>query len=262
MKNDIKDNELKQYIIKYLDLLDNNFSVKQKNKILYKELHEMIVDLNKMINEYSIYDYKETSNMCIKRFIPLLNLMIKIEKSKDIVSEYIDILKNTYRISSRESLFHYMVYREWDERDKFFQPRISIMQGYIHYLQEIAKNPKFEILIANLPSGYGKTYPEKISEAWNFGVNPSGTVLSLCSNEDVVKGGSRTVIDEIKSSSFGEVFPNMKYDENDKKFFLKETDGNWKLKDCKLSSSYYAKTVQSNVVGSRASQRIHIDAVS
>ena len=259
MKNDIKDNELKQYIIKYLDLLDNNFSVRQKNKIPYKELHEMIVDLNKMINEYSIYDYKETSNMCIKRFIPLLNLMIKIEKSKDIVSEYIDILKNAYRIASRESLFHYMIYREWDERDKFFQPRISIMQGYIHYLQEIAKNPKFEILIANLPSGYGKTYPEKISEAWNFGVNPSGTVLSLCSNEDVVKGGSRTVIDEIKSSSFGEVFPNMKYDENDKKFFLKETDGNWKLKDCKLSSSYYAKTVQSNVVGSRASQRIHID---
>ena len=47
--------------------------------------------------------------------------------------------------------------------------------------------------------------------------------------------------------------------ENDKKFFLKETDEKWKLKNCKLQYSYYAKTTQSNVVGSRASKWIHID---
>lgn len=103
------------------------------------------------------------------------------------------------------------------------------------------------------------TYPEKVSEAWNFGVDPTGTVLSLCSNDDVVKGGSRSVIDEIKSPEFGEVFPNLKYTQEDKTFFLKETESNWKLRDCDMLASYYAKTVQSNVVGSRASQRIHID---
>lgn len=103
------------------------------------------------------------------------------------------------------------------------------------------------------------TYPEKISEAWAFGIDPTGTVLALCSNEDVVKGGSSTVRNEMKTEWFGEVFPNMKYSSEDKDYFAKETDGNWKLRDCKLGSSYIASTVKSNVVGVRASQRIHID---
>lgn len=103
------------------------------------------------------------------------------------------------------------------------------------------------------------TYPKKISEAWSFGIDPKGAMLSLCSNDDVVKAGSRTVIDELKSECFGEVFPNMKYDESDKNYFLKETDEKWKLRDCKLPFSYYAKTTQANVVGSRASKSIHID---
>ena len=103
------------------------------------------------------------------------------------------------------------------------------------------------------------SYPKKISEAWSFGINNTGAILALCSNDDVVKSGSRTVIDEIKSEQFGEVFPNMKWNENDKDFFLKETDEKWKLKTCKLPYSYYAKTTQANVVGSRASKSIHID---
>lgn len=103
------------------------------------------------------------------------------------------------------------------------------------------------------------TYPKKVSEAWSFGINNTGAILALCSNDDVVKSGSRSVIDEIKSEQFGEVFPNMKWNENDKDFFLKETDEKWKLKTCKLPYSYYAKTTQANVVGSRASKSIHID---
>lgn len=103
------------------------------------------------------------------------------------------------------------------------------------------------------------TFPKKIAEAWCFGIDSKGTVLSLCSNDDVVKAGSRTVIDEIKSEQFGEVFPKMKFNPEDKTFFLKETDEQWKLRDCKLQFSYYAKTTNSNVVGSRASKCIHID---
>lgn len=55
------------------------------------------------------------------------------------------------------------------------------------------------------------------------------------------------------------MFPHLKYNKEDKDFFLKETDGEWKLRDCKLISSYYAKTVKSNVVGIRASLSIDID---
>lgn len=107
--------------------------------------------------------------------------------------------------------------------------------------------------------GYGKSRVLRLYEAFRLGIESSGTFLSLCSNDDLIKGQSRSVIDIIKSPRFGEVFPHLKYNENDKKFFLKETDGEWKLRDCKLISSYYAKTVNSNVVGIRASLSIDID---
>ena len=261
MKEELQESQIREYVDNYLDILITNFDVKTKKKISYNEIFELISDLNGLFNLYAEKNHIEAGKLTIKKYIPLLDMLIKIDKNKDNRVKYEQYIKNAYRIAARISLEHYMVYREWDERmeDRFFAPRYEAIIGYIHYLQEIVYNPKFQLLIFNAMSGFGKTYPEKISEAWAFGVDPTRTVLSLCSNEDVVKGGSRTVIDEIKSEWFGEVFPNLRWSEDDRNFFLKETDGNWKLKDCKLSSSYYAKTVQSNVVGVRASQRIHID---
>lgn len=261
MTEELTEKQIRDYIDQYLSILINNFSVKVKKKITYNEIFELVNDLHNLFNLYATKNYKLAGKLCIEKYIPLLDMLIKIDKNVSNNIKYEDFIKNAYRIAARVSLEHYMVYREWEERqeDKFFAPRYEAIIGYIHYLQEIVYNPNFRLLIFNAMSGFGKTYPEKISEAWAFGVDPTKTVLSLCSNEDVVKGGSRTVIDEIKSEWFGEVFPDLKWSEDDKNFFLKETEGNWKLKNCKLSSSYYAKTTQSNVVGVRASQRIHID---
>lgn len=257
----MEENEIIEYINKYIKILKTNFVGYSKKKIPYKEIEEMINDLSSLFNNYFLKNSKECSKLVIKEYLPLLNLLLKLDVRKNSSEFYYLKLKEAYKMAARTSLEHYFMYREWEDAysDKFFAPRVSILKGFIHYLEEITYNPKFRLLIANLPSGYGKTYTEKISEAWNFGQDPSGTVLSLCSNDDVVKGGSRTVRDEIKSEWFGEVFPDMKWDSEDKDYFLKETDGNWKLKQCRLNSSYVASTTNSNVVGTRASQRIHID---
>ena len=251
----------KEYIDKYLTIFENNYkiNVHKDKRIPLNKCYEMISDLNTMMNLYFEQNPDDASLISIDRYIPLLDLMLKIDtKNKNVYEKY---LHTAYKIAARTSLEHYFIYREWGEKkeDKFFAPRFNIMRGYIHYLQEITENPKFKMLIVMMPSGYGKTYPEKISEAWAFGRNPTETVLALCSNEDVVKGGSSTVRNEMKTEWFGEVFPEMKYSSEDKEYFIKETDGNWKLRDCKLGSSYIASTVKSNVVGVRASQRIHID---
>ena len=254
------DKKIYNSINKLLTILENNFRYDFGKKIPINEVFEMSKDLNVLINNYE-KNRKEVGLICIKRYIPILDLLIKIDVNEQHFVEYDKMLKNAYKLSARISLEHYMVYREWNEpeNEKFFEPRYNILVGYIHYLQELECNPKFLTLVSNMPSGYGKTYPKKISEAWSFGINNTGAFLSLCSNDDVVKSGSRTVIDEIKSEAFGEVFPEMKYNEDDKNFFLKETDEKWKLKTCKLPFSYYAKTTQANVVGSRASKSIHID---
>ena len=251
--------DLVDYLNSYFAIIEKSF--KSSNKITFNELSDMCDEINVMIAKLYDFDFNVAGEFCIKRYIPLLELLLKIDNNTSHLVKYEGYLKNAYRISARISLENYMIYREWDSKDddKFFMPRYEILSGYIHFLQEIATNPNFRLLIFNAPSGSGKTYPEKISEAWNFGVDPTGTVISLCSNDNVVKGGSRTVREEMKQDWFGEVFPNMKWSQEDKNYFTKETDGEWKLKQCKLLASYYASTVNSNVVGSRASQRIHID---
>lgn len=254
----LSEKEIYDAIDKTLNILENNYRYKFGKKIPFDEVFEMINDLYLLFNAYEQYT-KKCGKIVIKRFIPLLDLLIKIDKTPSHSVNYHNILKYAYKLGARVSLEHYMVYREWEEKEKFFETRFKIMQGYVHFLDRIETDPHFELLIANMPSGYGKTYPEKISEAWSFGIDDTGAILSLCSNDTVVKGGSRTVINEIKSQPFGEVFPHLAYDDKDKNFFLKETDGDWKLKNCKLMSSYNATTTNSNVVGQRASKRIHID---
>lgn len=260
MKEQEDSKKIYETLDELLTILENNFRYSYGRKIPMKDVFEMVKDINVLTINFE-KNVKECGKLVIKRFIPLLDLLIKIDTELSHLVEYEKMLKNAYKLGARISLEHYMVYREWDEpeKEKFFEPRYRILIGYIHYLQELECNPNFHTLIFNAPSGYGKTYPKKISEAWSFGVDNTGAILSLCSNDDVVKSGSRTVIDEIKSETFGEVFTEMKYDETDKNFFLKETDEKWKLKTCRLPFSYYAKTTQANVVGSRASKSIHID---
>ena len=254
--------DYKEYIDKYLTIFENNYKVGTPvdKRIPFDKVIEMLQDLDAMFDEYYLKEPIEASKVAIARYIPFLRLMIKLDKKDGV--EYLKCLKNAYRMGSRTSLEHYFIYREWEvkKKDKFFSPRYDILRGYVHYLEEIATNPNFELLIANLPSGYGKTYTEKISEAWNFGIDHTGTVLSLCSNDSVVKSGSATVRNEMKSEWFGDVFTDIRWNkENNRDLFPKETDGEWKLRDCKLAKSYVASTVQSNVVGERASQRIHLD---
>ena len=252
--------EIYKAIDQTLNILEYNFKYSYGKKISYDEIFEMMKDLYILFTNFE-ENRNECGQIAIKRYIPLLDLLVTIDTNPKHLPDYNMQLKYAYKIAARVSLEHYMVYREWDEpeKDKFYEPRYNILVGYMHYLQELECNPNFKILIFNAPSGYGKTYPKKVSEAWGFGIDDTGAYLSLCSNDDVVKSGSRTVIDEMKSEQFGEVFPELKWDEENKDYFLKETDEKWKLKNCKLPFSYYAKTTQANVVGSRASKSIHID---
>ena len=256
----MENKEIYNAIDKTLTILENNFRYQYGKRITYEEIYEMMKDLYVLFANYED-NIKQCGELAVKRYIPLLDLLITLDNNTTHLLEYNKQLKYAYKLGARISLEHYMVYREWEEpeKDKFFEPRYNILVGYIHYLQELECNPNFLTLIFNAPSGYGKTYPKKISEAWGFGIDDTGAYLSLCSNDDVVKSGSRTAIDEMKSEPFGEVFPKLKWNEDDKDYFLKETDEKWKLKNCKLPFSYYAKTTQANVVGSRASKSIHID---
>lgn len=252
--------DIKKAINSIISIINNNF-IKEKGKLLSSdEIYDFIQDLDNLMKNYE-NNVKDNGLIAINKAIPLINLIIKLEKDEEKKAFYYQFLKILYKYGARISLNHYFIYREWDipDKEKFYAPRYQAIQGYIHFLEEIVLNPNFTDLIFNAPAGFGKTYPEKIAEAWSYGIEPTGAILSLCSNATVVWNGSSLVRQEIKSDWFGEVFPKMKWTIEDKNFFLKETDENWKLRDCKLGASYNASTCNSNVIGQRASKWIHID---
>lgn len=256
--NNYSAKEVKKTIEKLLNAMEHSLLAKNK-RFTYEEMFDLMKDLNKLFNIYTDLDYKECSLIAKKRYIPLLNLLLGIDRDNTRRVSYYNNLENAYMLSARYDFESFVIYYEWDETEKFFEPRYEVLNAYAYYLDKMVKDPTFELIVANLPSGTGKTYLEKLAEAYSYGIDDTGTILALCSNDDVVKGGSRTVRDIMKADRYGDVFPHLRYAKDNREFFLKETDGEWKLRNCKLVASYYAKTTNSNVVGCRASKWAHID---
>lgn len=259
-KTKSKVDEIQELLDQEFYVVANNYKYNYRQKVDIEKTDIMIKDIDSLIHLLYEEDFIKAGIRCRKEYIPLLHTMLEmsyLDKKKKI--DYYMKLEEAYRISARSNFTDFVRYYEWNDDDKFFEPRYPVLMAYAYYLNRMVFDPNFNLLIVNLPSGTGKTYLEKLHEAFSFGVDPTGTCLYLCSNDDVVKGGSRTVLEIMKSDRFGQVFPNMKYSKENREYFLKETEAEWKLKDCKLMASYYAKTTQSNVVGCRASKTIHID---
>lgn len=254
----MESNDLIKLITDTFELIKNYDFANQEVRTL---IEPILNDLSSEFEEYSRIDKKECGRFIIINYIPLLQKISSYETDKNRLLNYHSYLENAYKLAARVSLEHFIVYMEWwwSKDDKLLEPRYDILKAYVFYLNKMCFDETFEGMIVNLPSGYGKSRICRYYEAFRLGIDPSGTFLALCSNDDLIKGQSRSVIDIIKSERYGNVFPELKYDKSDRSFFLKETDGEWKLKQCKLIATYYADTVNSNVVGERANLSIDID---
>lgn len=248
----------KESILNFLQYLEAEFIVRQGNGIEEDKIAELMKDLKILFEMYIVEDVETCTKIIKAKYIPMLNLLIKVSFKQENKVEYLKQLENAYRLGARWDLECFIIYYEWEEEDKLYEKRYGILNGYVYYLNEMAHR-RINHIIANMPSGYGKTRTVKFYEAFRLGLDPKGTFLSLCSNDTVVKGGSRSVIDIMKNERYGQVFPEISYQTWGKDLFLKETDGEWKIKTCKLLATYYASTTNSNVVGQRASLSIDID---
>lgn len=252
--------EIRKMIDSIFELINSNFSGKYaKVQLKLNEIFEFMEDLKGLFDIYSEQNPRESGKIVITQYIRLINLLINTEVSEERKIKYHDHLENAYRLAAKVSLEHFIIYYEWYEEEKLLEERYEILEGYCYYLNKMCFDRDFEGIIANLPSGYGKSRMVRFYEAFRLGIESTGTFLALCSNDDLIKGQSRSVIDIIKNPRYGNVFPNLKYSKEDKDFFLKETDGEWKLKKCKMLASYYAASTRTNVVGVRANLSIDID---
>lgn len=251
--------EINSLICSILDELEGNFKKKKKEQITMDNIFTLMKDLKALFSTYSELDRKGCGRLVITRYIKLINLMLNIEIRQNRLAEYHDQLKNAYKLAARVSLEHFLIYYEWDSDDKVYEKRVNILEGYVYFLNTMCYNRKIRKLIVNMPSGYGKTRPEKLYEAFRLGIDPTVTFMSVSSNDRLLRQTSRSVIDIIKSPQYGEVFPELDYETHKKTLFLKETDEDWKLKDCHLQTSYITTTRDATATGFRCSASTHID---
>lgn len=259
MQEEYSQSEIERTINSILGAIEQNFKSGYSKKIPYAQICELVQDLDMLFEYLYNLDYYVAGKTIRKRYIPLLNLLLQIDEMPNNRFKYVENLEKAYKLAGRTDLECFIIYYEWHEKEKFYEPRYEILSGYCYYLNKMVFDAEFEGVIANLPSGWGKTYLTALASAFSYGVDDRGTILALCSNEDVVNGGSRTVKEIMQSERFGEVFPNLKWDKENKSYYSKDTESEWKLKNCKLAASYYARTTKSNVVGCRASKWVHID---
>ena len=257
--------ELEKTINNVIDLFEKSFKYKKgftrQIKMSESDRMELCTDLNNMLENYAILNHKNSAVICKSKYISILNLCLKLSKKPEDKQKYSQYLKTAYRIAGAYDLESFIIYYEWENKpeEKFYTPRMEILAGFVYYLNKMVTDPEFEGIVGNLPSGWGKTYLVDLASAFSYGYDDTGTILALCSNDDVVKGGSRTIKEIMQTPEYGEVFPHLAYSPEDRNYYKKDTEGEWKLAGCKLSASYYARTTESNVVGCRASKWIWID---
>jgi predicted phage terminase large subunit-like protein len=246
-------------LLEYLNVLEKKHSNKNRIEALgYKQRMGIVNDLQGLVMK-NMND-GEAQQVLVERVIPYISRIIRYENNIVNVPKQMDILKELYKVAAKRSLRHFVLYYEWDwdEKSKFLEPRQDILSGYCHYLEKMVLDETFLNLVTMLPSGYGKSRLLKYAEAWSFGVNNTGSILAICSNDFLIRSMSRTVMDIIQSKEFGDVFPHMDYAKN-AKMFTKETDKEWRLATCALVNSYMAISRDSNAVGLRASAFISLD---
>ena len=135
------------YLTQYLNAISMNLKLPKK-PIKFLELQEMLEDLDEMFSEFYKEDPQKCSELAKTNYLGIIKKMFELDRTTKFKANYQKYMRNAYRMASYSSLHHYMLYREWDEYDKFYLPRLSILQGYIHYLQElVAPESKVRLLI-------------------------------------------------------------------------------------------------------------------
>ena len=122
MNNKYDKKQVLELINKSLKALDDNFAnQKYRRMFTYDEIYTIFAELNKLFAIYYNLALFDCCKLVINKYIPLLNLIVKLDTHIDRKVKYSELLKTAYRIGARISLEHFMIYYDWDNKDKFYE---------------------------------------------------------------------------------------------------------------------------------------------
>ena len=212
--------------------------------------------------DYNELKIREIVKYVIAKILPYINILIidlkgKIGKDKDMdilvmYDKYLDIEDDFYAIASYRSLLHFAHYMERDDDASQLVWKYNMndtMGSIFYYSNAMILDHKFDTLIKQCPTGYGKSKSDCVIISFCFGYDINDDIGKWVGNPKLVKVNTKGIVEMIKSKKFAKVFPEFQFENKDDIFSKCAIgDGEFTLSKSKKQISFgcYNKATDTN----------------
>lgn len=235
-------------------LLKNKTQEKEEyiRKLCKFTIKIILPKINKKIYEYNLKRSENTRGILDSKEMIKLN-------------NWLDLEDNFYAIASMRSLYHLALYLERDdaESQKVWCYIIDDVMGGIFYAaNQMILNNKYQNLIKQCPTGYGKSKSDCVIISYILGYDPNATIMKVVGNPKLVGEITQNITKMLLSPRFGKVFKEFgkcQGKENEMFTTIKQTDGTFKLKWSKQARSFLCVNKDTAIDGTRYDYQFYDD---
>lgn len=240
------------------------------NEVVHNKLAP---DKNMGNNEQRI---REICRYVIQEMLPIVVKDLKeidseIRKDKteniELASEYdryLELEDEVYALASFRSLIHFAHYMERDDDKSQWVWKYNMndtMGGVFYYSNQMILDHKYQNLIKQCPTGYGKSKSDCVIIAFCFGYDVNDDIMKIVGNRQLVKPITQAIVKMLKSKRFGKVFPEFGKYNGDTSMFKNcaETEGTFTLADSKKALSFACFNKETAIDGGRFNKQFFDD---
>lgn len=259
--------------------LDQLELLKMFRSFLHSEIHDVLnkrkIASNNLDAEAEV-EIREYVKYTIKNLLPLCTRKINEysaeqqrksvlpQEKLNLFNEWLNIEDDLMALASYRSLTHLALYLERSDNlaDKVWTYIMNdVMGGIFYYANAMILDNKYQNLIKQTPTGFGKSKSDCVIISFIFGYDPNATVMKIIGNPSLLGDITEKIVKMLMSERFGKVFPEFGKYEGKKTMFktLKIADGTFLLKDSKQGISFECSNKESSLDGTRFDYQFYDD---
>ena len=266
---------------KYLNMTESDQLelLKMFRSFLHTEIHDVLnkrkiasnnldTESEQEIREYVKYTIKNLLPLCTRKIneysAEQQRKSVLPQEKLEMFNEWLNIEDDLMALASYRSLTHLALYLERSDNlaDKVWTYIMNdVMGGIFYYANAMILDNKYQNLIKQCPTGYGKSKSDCVIIAFIFGYDPNATVMKIIGNPSLLGDITEKIVKMLMSERFGKVFPEFGKYEGKKTMFktLKIADGTFLLKDSKQGISFECSNKESSLDGTRFDYQFYDD---
>lgn len=269
--------ETDEYVLTILEALKSMYYIEIHKNLVYEETEDAEKEIRRHVKDivlsiFPCFDAKFGMIEQMRRKTRKNNMrQIDIEKKKkidELTARYMSLYDDFYAMVSFRSLEHFALYMEWDtpEKDKVWKYNLNCFHGYWYYVNQAILDKKWQRIMKQCPTGYGKTYSDIVVQAFIFGYDINADILKVVGNPRLVGEMTQKLVKYMCSKRYAKVFPYFsRFDGNPSAMFdvcqlgSNQQSGNLLIHGSKRGSSLLLINKESSCDGVRAMYRFYDD---